>query len=330
MFKVAALYHFLKIDHIDTFKNFLDSNCKKMEIFGALIIAHEGINGTISGSHQNIDSIISAIVEFDIRFCDMEIKYSENSQNPFYRMRLIVKDEIVKMGIKSLDPSRDRGEYVSPEKWNELISTDDTILIDTRNDYEFNIGTFQGAINPNTTVFSEFPIYSENNLSNFKDKKIAMFCTGGIRCEKATAFLKSQGFQHVYHLQGGILKYLEVVPPEQSLWNGECYVFDQRVSVKHGLQKGTYSQCHNCRHTLSEVDLQHEAYVYGIQCSYCSDEITEKRRRANAERQLQMSLASENHVRHLGYKKPTHKSTINNATTSIENVDACNNDINKI
>jgi len=217
----------------------------------------------------------------------------------FYRTKVKLKKEIVTMGVEGIDPAHIVGTYVKGDDWNQLITDPDTILIDTRNDYEVAIGTFKNAVNPNTTTFREFPQWAADNLDKTKHKKVAMFCTGGIRCEKSTAFLKEQGFDEVYHLDGGILKYLEEMPQEQSLWQGECFVFDQRVAVKHGLEQGSYDQCYACRMPLSAAEMASEHYVKGLSCPHCHDKTTDEQKAAFAERQRQVELAKQRGDKHI-------------------------------
>lgn len=240
-FTLAALYTFVRVESPEDLKCFLQDLFKTHGIMGNVIVAKEGINGTIAGKSADIKCVVAAIEE-DVRFKNkLEMKYSQACDQPFYRMRLHVKPEIVTMGLPDIDPRLHRGEYVEPEDWNALIQQEDVVVIDTRNDYEVGIGTFENAQNPKTKTFKDFPDYVAHNFNPNRDKKIAMFCTGGIRCEKASAYMKEQGFEHVYHLKGGVLKYLEMVKEEDSLWKGECYVFDQRVSVTHNVQQGRQS-----------------------------------------------------------------------------------------
>src|SRR5690606_15378493 len=227
-------------------------------------------------------------------------KESYDSDMPFYRSKVKLKKEIVTMGVEDIDPTHIVGTYVKPKDWNALISDPDVTLIDTRNHYEVQIGTFKGAIDPNTTSFREFPEYSKKHLDPAKNKKVAMFCTGGIRCEKSTAYLKQQGFEEVYHLEGGILKYLEEVPEDESLWQGECFVFDNRVTVNHQLQKGHYDQCHACRMPITEEDKQHSHYTPGVSCHHCYDKTNEEQRERFREREKQMRLAKERGESHIG------------------------------
>jgi UPF0176 protein len=235
----------------------------------------------------------------DSRFEGMSYKESFADEQAFYRTKVKLKKEIVTMGVEGINPAHIVGTYVKGEAWNQLISDPDTIVIDTRNDYEVAIGTFKNAVNPNTTSFREFPEWAEQNLDKTKHKKVAMFCTGGIRCEKSTAFLKEQGFEEVYHLDGGILKYLEEVPEPESLWQGECFVFDQRVAVKHGLEQGSYDQCYACRMPLSQDEMKSPLYVQGLSCPHCHDKITEEQKASFAERQKQIALAKERGEQHI-------------------------------
>ena len=239
-----------------------------LNVRGTLLLAREGINGTISGSDSAINKILDYL-NADKRLSDLEYKFSYSETVPFKRLKVKLKKEIVTLGIADIDPTYSVGTYVKAKDWNELISDPEVVLIDTRNNYEFEIGSFKGAINPNTETFRQFPSYTKNNLEKYRNKKIAMFCTGGIRCEKSTAYLKAEGFENVYHLQGGILKYLEEVEEEESLWEGECFVFDDRVAVKHNLELGQYDQCHACRYPITEEDKIHLHYEKGTSCPRC-------------------------------------------------------------
>jgi UPF0176 protein len=299
MFVVAALYKFVDLPDYEALREPLYNQMVMHKVKGTLLLAAEGINGTISGPREGIDAV-KAWLDADGRFAGMSYKESLAEEQAFYRTKVKLKKEIVTMGVEGLDPKHIVGTYVKGEEWNKLISDPDTILIDTRNDYEVAIGTFEGAINPNTTSFREFPQWAAENLDKTKHKKVAMFCTGGIRCEKSTAFLKTQGFEEVYHLDGGILKYLEEMPEENSKWQGECFVFDQRVAVKHGLEQGSYDQCYACRMPLSAADLASEHYVKGLSCPHCHDKTTDEQKAAFAERQKQVQLAKargEKHIR---------------------------------
>jgi len=298
-FVVAALYKFAKLKDYRTLQPGLLDFCLTHQVKGTLLLAEEGINGTVAGSRNAIDALIGYL-KSDSRLADLEHKESFADENPFYRMKVRLKKEIVTLGVPGIDPNEVVGTYVAPEDWNALISDPEVVLIDTRNDYEYGIGTFKGALDPQTTSFREFPDYVANHLDPAKHKKVAMFCTGGIRCEKASAFMMQQGFEAVYHLQGGILKYLENVPQQESLWQGECFVFDQRVAVRHGLEVGEYDQCHACRHPLSPEEMQSPQYVAGISCPHCYDKLSEEKRASVTERQKQMALARKRGEAHLG------------------------------
>jgi UPF0176 protein len=276
------------------------------KIKGTLLLAEEGINGTIAGFSENIHGLLNYLRTnplFENRFADLEHKESFSSEHPFYRMKVKLKKEIVTLGVAGVSPTKLVGTYVKPEDWNTLISDPEVLLIDTRNDYEVDIGTFKGAIDPKTTTFREFPAYIAEHFDKTKHKKVAMFCTGGIRCEKASSFMMDQGFEEVFHLQGGILKYLETVPEAESLWEGECFVFDQRVAVKHNLEVGEFDQCYACRHPLSPVEMQSTQYTPGISCPYCYDKISEEKRASLTERQRQVILAKQRGEMHIGEKQ---------------------------
>jgi len=266
---------------------------------GTLLLASEGINGTVAGSREGIDALLTWLQQ-DPRLADIVYKESLDDSNPFHRTKVKLKKEIVTMGVEGIDPKRVVGTYVKPEEWNAPISDPNVILVDTRNDYEVQVGTFKGAVNPHTETFREFPDYVKENLDPEKNRKVAMFCTGGIRCEKSTAYLKEQGFDEVYHLEGGILKYLEEVPQENSLWEGECFVFDNRVTVNHQLEKGSYDQCHACRLPLTAEQMQSDKYQAGISCPSCYDSLSDEQRERFIERQKQMQLAQQRGEAHLG------------------------------
>ena len=275
-------------------------------LFRSLLLAEEGINGTIAGLAEDVQRLLAFLRSnpiFENRFADLEHKESFASEHPFYRMKVKLKKEIVTLGVPGVSPTKQVGTYVKPEDWNALISDPDVILIDTRNVYEVDIGTFKGAIDPKTTTFREFPEYVAEHFDKTKHKKVAMFCTGGIRCEKASSYMMDQGFEEVYHLQGGILKYLETVPEAQSMWQGECFVFDQRVAVKHNLEVGEFDQCYACRHPLSPSEMQSPQYSAGISCPYCYDKISEDKRARLIERQKQVVLARQRGEVHIGEKQ---------------------------
>ncbi|MDA0977953.1 MAG: rhodanese-related sulfurtransferase [Proteobacteria bacterium] len=296
---VCALYHFVRIEDPGALRTALLSLLEHEGIRGTLLIAQEGLNGTVAGSRHAIDRLLH-FLHGDPRFTNLVHKESVADEMPFLRSRVKLKKEIVTMGVPDIDPNHIVGTYVKPEAWNDLISDPDVTVIDTRNDYEVSIGTFKGAINPHTTTFREFPEYVEANLDPRKHRKVAMFCTGGIRCEKSTAYLKSQGFDEVFHLEGGILKYLEEVPEETSLWEGECFVFDDRVTVDHQLNPGSYDQCHACRMPVSEEDKQQPSYVKGVSCPHCIDRKSDEDRARFQERERQMALARQRGQHHLG------------------------------
>ncbi len=304
---VAALYKFVALPDFEAIKPKLEAVCVDNAVLGTLLLAQEGINGTVSGPRAGIVTLMEFLWS-DSRFADLAPKYSIAPEQAFTRMKVKLKREIVTMGKDGIDPNRLVGRYVKPSDWNALIQDPDTLVIDTRNNYEYAIGTFEGAVDPATTTFREFPQWVENNLKNLpaekRPKKIAMFCTGGIRCEKSTAYMLEQGFDEVYHLEGGILKYLEEVPEEQSLWKGECFVFDQRVSVKHGLQVGQYDLCHACRMPITEEEKASAKYVQGVGCPHCYDSLTDDQKARFGERQKQIELAKARNEKHIGRKMP--------------------------
>lgn len=300
---VAALYRFVTLDDFEALREPLLTVCQEQGVKGTLLLAHEGINGTIAGTRAGIDAVI-AWLRADDRMADLSWKESFDEAQPFYRMKVKLKREIVTMGVSDVDPNEVVGTYVKPTDWNTLISDPDVLLIDTRNDYEVEIGTFKGAVDPHTKTFREFPDYVKQNVDPARHKKVAMFCTGGIRCEKASSYMKQQGFEEVYHLEGGILKYLEEVPQEQSLWQGECFVFDNRVTVKHDLTAGSFDQCHGCRRPISDEDKQSELYEKGVACPHCFDELTEDQKARFRERQKQVELARQRHEAHIGAPPP--------------------------
>ena len=299
-FVVAAMYRFAKFPDFESFRKPLLDLMLENEVRGTLLLAAEGINGTIAGPRAGIDAVL-AFIRADDRFREIDVKESYSDNNPFYRSKVKLKKEIVTMGVEDIDPNHIVGTYVEPADWNALISDPDVVLLDTRNKYEYEIGTFKNAINPETDSFREFPDYVNNNFDPARHKKVAMFCTGGIRCEKSTAYLKQQGFEEVYHLKGGILKYLEEVPEEDTLWQGECFVFDNRVTVNHKLEPGQYDQCHACRMPISEADKQSEHYQQGVSCPHCFDQLSEEQVERFAERERQMQLARKRGETHIGH-----------------------------
>jgi UPF0176 protein len=296
---VAALYHFVSLDNYQDLHQPLLKMMLKNNIKGTLLLAQEGINGTVAGSQAAIDLLLDWI-RSDERLQDVRCKFSHDDEMPFYRSRVKLKKEIVTMGVEGIDPRHSAGTYVKPTDWNALISDPAVTLVDTRNAYESAIGSFKDASIANTESFREFPKYVADNLDPGKNRKVAMFCTGGIRCEKSTAYLKQQGFVEVYHLQGGILKYLEEVPESESLWQGECFVFDNRVSVNHALQKGSYDQCHACRLPITDADKQNDKYQQGVSCPACYDSKTDNERERFREREKQVQLARRRGETHIG------------------------------
>lgn len=297
--QVAALYRFVRLEDYENLRDPLLEFCEARGIRGTLLLAGEGINGTIAGTQQAISELL-AYLRRDDRLADLDCKFSYNTDRPFLRMKVKLKKEIVTMGRPGIDPNQCVGRYASPQEWNALVDDPDCLVIDTRNNYEVEIGTFKDAINPNTTSFREFPEWVEENLDPNKHKKVAMFCTGGIRCEKSTSLLVSMGFEDVWHLQGGILNYLENTPVERTRWEGECFVFDSRVSVDHHLQKGSYDQCYACRFPIDDAHKASELYVPGVSCPRCHDAHTEQQKQRFKERQKQISLAKARGEAHIG------------------------------
>jgi len=299
MFTVAALYHFTRFQDPASLCAGLRGVCRGAGTTGSLLLAGEGINGTIAGSRTGIDTVLAHIRALP-GCADLEWKQSRAATQPFRHMRVRLKREIVTMGQPDVDPRARVGHYVAPADWNALISAPDVAVIDTRNGYEVSIGTFEGAIDPDTSSFRDFPTWWRANKDRFHNKRIAMFCTGGIRCEKSTNYLLGQGVEDVFHLKGGILTYLEEIPQEQSLWRGACFVFDERVSVGHGLREGPHVLCRACRRPLAPADLNHADFEAGVSCAHCIGEYTDARRTRFRERQRQILLARSRGERHLG------------------------------
>ncbi|MBZ9538539.1 rhodanese-related sulfurtransferase [Modicisalibacter tunisiensis] len=287
---VAAMYKFVTLTDYQELREPLLAVMKANDVKGTLLLAEEGINGTVSAPREGIDALL-AWLKADPRLAGLDHKESYCEAHPFYRTKVKLKREIVTLGVPGVDPSRQVGTYVDPERWNDVISDPEVLVIDTRNDYEVEIGSFEGAVDPRTKSFREFPEYVKAHYDPSRHKKVAMFCTGGIRCEKASSFMLDAGFEKVYHLKGGILNYLEKVPEEQSLWRGDCFVFDNRVTVRHDLSEGEYDQCHACRRPISEADRASEKYEPGVSCPHCWDSLSEKTRARAAERQRQIELA---------------------------------------
>ena len=304
MHKIITLYKFHKIHKPLKLQAALKKELKNLDILGTIIVGNEGINGTVSGTNINLDRAIERL-KFHSKILDLDLKESFSKKPPFLRLKIKIKDEIVTMGKKNINPSTQAGEYINHKGWNALIEDKNTLLIDTRNSYEYAIGTFKNSINPKTANFKEFPEWvnkQQFSETDKKQKKVAMFCTGGIRCEKASAFMKNEGFEKVYHLKGGILKYLEETETLNSLWQGECFVFDDRVSVKHDLSEGSYDLCHGCRMPITEQDKLSSHYVKGVSCSNCVNEKTSSQVKMYKTRQKQINLAKAKNKNHLGPK----------------------------
>ena len=298
MYTIAALYHFTRFDDPARIQGPLLELCEARKISGSLLLAQEGINGTIAGPRAGIDAVLAHIRA--LPGCEgLEWKESTSADQPFRRLKVRLKKEIVTMGQPDVDPRARVGHYVEPKDWNDLIRSPDVAVIDTRNDYEVAIGTFEGAIVPKTDSFRDFPAWWEKNRHRFHNKRVAMFCTGGIRCEKSTNYLLSQGVDEVYHLKGGILKYLEEVPEADSAWQGECFVFDGRVSVGHGLREGPHRLCHACRRPILPQDMGRAEYEEGVSCHHCASETTEADKARFRERQKQMALAEARGAHHV-------------------------------
>lgn len=296
---ILAFYKFVRIEEPLSLAGPLQKHCQAQDIKGTILLGLEGINGTVSGSAEGI-ATLQAYFNASPYFQDLVAKKSYADEHPFYRMKVKMKEEIVTIGQTCADPLKQVGTYVDPQDWNDLLRDPEVLLLDTRNDYEVEVGTFKGAIDPKTTNFREFPDYVKQHLNPQQHKKIAMFCTGGIRCEKASSYLLAHGFEEVYHLKGGILQYLEDVPVEHSLWEGECFVFDNRVTVDHSLAPGSYDMCHACRHPISPEEKASPHYVQDISCPRCYNSQSKLNRERAAERAKQMALAKERGVIHIG------------------------------
>lgn len=266
--KVAAYYKFVALENLSDWQAKIKEACLKHGIYGTILLAHEGINSTCCGAPEELDAFITFLRSFD-EFSDLEVKYSYAAQQPFKRCKVRLKKEIVTIKDDETDPTKVVGTYLDPEDWNTVISDPDVVVIDTRNDYEVELGTFKNAVDPKTDKFNDFPQWVKDHLDPEKHKRVAMFCTGGIRCEKASSYMLKEGFEEVYHLKGGILRYLEEMPEDKSLWDGECFVFDERVTVKHGLEEGNYTMCYGCGTFITIETLQHPDYEPGIHCPAC-------------------------------------------------------------
>lgn len=296
---VTAFYKFVSLPDFQAMRQQIVKLCRKNKVMGTILLAEEGINGTIAGSAEAIVNVLAGL-KSDPRLAGLDHKESHCDENPFYRLKVRLKREIVTMGVTEIDAANHAGTYVDPKDWNTLIGDPDTVIIDTRNDYEVAIGTFKNAIDPGTVNFRDFPAWFRKNKDRFGNShKFAMFCTGGIRCEKATAFLKTEGYEDVFHLKGGILKYLETVPEKESFWEGQCFVFDNRVSVGHGLEPGPYDLCHACRHPISAQDKQSPFFERGVSCPHCHDTKTAEQKRRFAARQEQIDLARSRGEKHI-------------------------------
>jgi UPF0176 protein len=295
---IAALYRFVRLDNFAELRQPLLQVMLDNQIRGTLLLAAEGINGTVAGEATAVEQLLDYLRQDD-RLRGFDCKFSNDDTMPFHRSRVKLKREIVTMGVEDIDPANG-GHYVTPADWNELINDPEVTLIDTRNDYESAIGSFANAIQPKTKSFRDFPAYVKQNLDPQKHRKVAMFCTGGIRCEKSTAYLRQQGFDEVYHLKGGILNYLEQVPETESMWKGECFVFDNRVSVNHSLDKGSYDQCHACRLPITDTDKTSQKYQPGVSCPACYDSKSSSERSRFREREKQVQLAKSRGELHIG------------------------------
>ena len=307
----AALYKFVELPDCADLKPALQTVCDANSVKGTLLLATEGINGTIAGLPDSVYAVL-AHLRGDPRLADLAHKESWADELPFLRMKVRIKKEIVTLGVQGVSPTKMAGTYVEPQDWNALISDPEVVVVDTRNDYEVQIGSFKGAVDPHIKTFADLPEWVAEqeqaggllHSAGSKKTKVAMFCTGGIRCEKSTALMRMHGFDEVYHLQGGILKYLETVPPKESLWSGECFVFDERVSVGHGLQVGTLELCRSCRHPVGDVERASRFYEKGISCPHCFDAKTPAQKKGFAERQRQVELAHQRGTTHVGAKMP--------------------------
>lgn len=301
--RIAAVYGFARVEDPEALRSWLEEVAQAGGVRGTLLVAHEGVNGTIAGPETGVEAVL-AVIRATPGLETPEVKYAWSNSRPFHRLKVRVKAEIVTLGRPDVDPVGDVGTYVAAEDWNALIVDPDTLVIDTRNAYEGEIGAFDGAVQPNTTGFRDFPAWFETEgralIAERGSKRVAMYCTGGIRCEKATALLKAEGVPDVFHLKGGILRYLETVPEPESLWRGECFVFDERVAVRHGLTAGSHSLCRACRMPVSEAGRRSPKYIEGVACERCADDRAEERRAAYAERQRQVEIAARRGIAHIG------------------------------
>ena len=290
MIRVAALYKFVALDNVAALRERFLADGERLGMKGTLLLASEGINGTIAAQAAALDAMLK-ILRADPRLADLDVKYSEADSQPFLRWKVRIKREIVTLGVDTVDPTRTVGTYVEPDDWNAVISDPDTVLIDTRNGYEVELGTFRGAVDPKTETFRDFPAWFEANRERLEGKRVAMFCTGGIRCEKASSLLLGEGVPEVLHLKGGILKYLETQAAETSMWDGDCFVFDGRVAVGHGLSETDWDLCHGCRMPVSSQDKEHADYRPGVACPRCAGEARDRSRYAERQRQIELAKA---------------------------------------
>ena len=299
-YTVAALYKFVRLADLEEKAGSLRALCKDADIRGTLLLAAEGINGTISGDEKSVSRLIHFLESWS-EIDELDVKYSSSTQHSFNRLKIKIKNEIVTMGKSGIDPNESAGTYVEPKDWNALISRDDVLLVDTRNTYEFEIGRFENAVEPRTNNFREFPDWADELVhGESQPAVVAMYCTGGIRCEKASSYMRQLGFDEIYHLKGGILKYLEEVPQEESLWEGECFVFDSRVSVGHGLVSGSFEICYGCQMPVSITDKESPLFEAGVTCPHCSEDVTASDKERYRERQRQITLARERGEEHFG------------------------------
>ena len=321
----AALYQFVDLPDYAQLIAPLQARCDALGVKGTLLLAHEGINGTIAGAPDGVHAVLDWL-RADPRLADLQHKEAATQVQPFYRMKVRPKREIVTLGVAGLNPAQSAGTYVKPADWNALIDQPDVVLIDVRNDYEVKIGSFAGAIDPLTKTFSELPGWVKRESApggalagaDGSKPRVAMFCTGGIRCEKSTAYLRTQGFDEVYHLEGGILKYLETVPAEHSRWQGDCFVFDERVSVGHGLAPGHHELCRSCRWPLGQAELDSPLFQRGVSCPYCHGTRSDEQLAGLAERQKQMDLARQRAQVHIGARMPQKASAVDVAQEALE------------
>ena len=306
---ITTFYQFAGLPDFQELKSRLEELGGKEKVLGTVILGKEGINGTISGPKEGVLAFMN-FIRADERFANMPSRSTYTQRETFYRLRVAIRDEIVTLGVPGIDPTEVVGQYVEPEEWNALIDDPDVLLVDTRNDYEVELGTFKGALDPKTQNFSEWPDFVKDSLGNSPKRKVAMFCTGGIRCEKASSHLMQNGFDEVYHLRGGILNYLEKIEPEESLWEGECFVFNHQVSVTHGLKDGQAVLCFGCRWPLSDDDLSSPDYEKGVSCPKCNKELSDSKRESLRERQRQVELARRRQETHIGRKMPVPKASV--------------------